>query len=77
MSIKYCVNMGALGTVFDIYEIGPDHNDTVNAAVTIIASVPFQDHARSKRNKQDYRQQILKSVSNFSFKSASIYNIWI
>ena len=47
------------------------------AAVTIIASAPFQGHARPKQNKHGYSEQILKSASNFSLKSASIYNIWI
>ena len=48
-----------------------------SAAVTIIASAPFQGHARPKQNKHGYSEQILESASNFSLKSASIYNIWI
>ena len=34
-----------------------------SAAVKIIASAPFQGHPRSKQNKHDYSEQILKSVS--------------
>ena len=45
------------------------------AAFTIITSAPFQGHAKSKQNKYDHCKQILKSVSNFSIMSASIYNI--
>ena len=47
-----------------------------HAAVTIIASAPFQGQARSKQNKQEYSEQNLKRVSNFC-PSPSIYNIWI
>ena len=36
------------------------------AAVTLKALTPSRGHARSKQNKHDYSEQILKSFSNFT-----------
>ena len=44
-----------------------------HAVVTILASAPFQGHARLKQNKHDYSEQILKSVSNFSPPTFTTY----
>ena len=40
------------------------------AAVTLKALTPSQGHARSKQKKHDCSEQILKSLSNFTIKSA-------